>query len=60
MKPARFRYVRAGSLAEATALLAEAPGETKLLAGGQHSLPITPEQVWRWLSSGADSPSPAR
>lgn len=30
MKPARFRYVRAGSLAEATALLAEAPGETKL------------------------------
>jgi len=40
MKPARFRYVRAGSLAEATALLAEAPGETKLLAGGQSLVPM--------------------
>ncbi len=24
------------------------------------SLPITPERVWRWLSPGANSPSPAR
>jgi len=40
MKPARFRYARAGSLAEALALLAEAPGETKLLAGGQSLVPM--------------------
>ncbi len=40
MKPARFRYARAGSLAEATALLAEAPGDTKVLAGGQSLVPM--------------------
>lgn len=40
MKPARFRYARAGSLAEATALLAAAPGDTKLLAGGQSLVPM--------------------
>ena len=40
MKPAPFRYARAGSLAEALALLAEAPGDTKLLAGGQSLVPM--------------------
>ena len=40
MKPAPFRYARAGSLAEAVALLAEAPGDTKLLAGGQSLVPM--------------------
>jgi CO/xanthine dehydrogenase FAD-binding subunit len=40
MKPAPFRYARAGSLAEATALLAAAPAETKLLAGGQSLVPM--------------------
>ena len=40
MKPARFRYARAESLGEALALLAEAPGDTKLLAGGQSLVPM--------------------
>jgi carbon-monoxide dehydrogenase medium subunit len=40
MKPARFRYARADSLAEATALLAAAPGDAKLLAGGQSLVPM--------------------
>jgi len=40
MKPARFRYARASSLAEATALLAEAPGDSKVLAGGQSLVPM--------------------
>ena len=40
MKPAPFRYARAGSLAEAVTLLAEAPGDTKLLAGGQSLVPM--------------------
>ncbi len=40
MKPAPFRYARAGSLAEATALLAAGHGETKLLAGGQSLVPM--------------------
>ncbi|HKC07248.1 MAG TPA: xanthine dehydrogenase family protein subunit M [Methylomirabilota bacterium] len=40
MKPAPFRYARADSLAEATALLAAAPGDTKLLAGGQSLVPM--------------------
>jgi carbon-monoxide dehydrogenase medium subunit len=40
MKPAPFRYARAGSLAEATALLAAGDGETKLLAGGQSLVPM--------------------
>jgi carbon-monoxide dehydrogenase medium subunit len=40
MKPARFRYARAGNLAEALALLTEAPGDTKLLAGGQSLVPM--------------------
>ena len=40
MKPAPFRYARAGSLAEATALLAAEPGEAKLLAGGQSLVPL--------------------
>jgi carbon-monoxide dehydrogenase medium subunit len=40
MKPARFRYARASTLAEAITLLAEAPGEAKLLAGGQSLVPM--------------------
>jgi carbon-monoxide dehydrogenase medium subunit len=40
MKPAPFRYARAWSLAEATALLAEAPGDAKVLAGGQSLVPM--------------------
>jgi len=40
VKPAPFRYARAGSLAEAIALLAGAPGENKLLAGGQSLVPM--------------------
>ena len=40
MKPAPFRYARARSLAEATALLAEAPGDAKVLAGGQSLVPM--------------------
>jgi carbon-monoxide dehydrogenase medium subunit len=40
VKPAPFRYARAGSLAEAIALLAEAPDDTKLLAGGQSLVPM--------------------
>jgi len=40
MKPAPFRYARASTLAEAIALLAEAPGERKLLAGGQSLVPM--------------------
>jgi len=40
MKPAPFHYARPGSLAEATALLAAAPADTKLLAGGQSLVPM--------------------
>jgi carbon-monoxide dehydrogenase medium subunit len=40
VKPAPFRYARAAGLAEATALLAAAPGESKLLAGGQSLVPM--------------------
>lgn len=40
MKPAPFRYARPSSLPEATALLAAAPGDTKLLAGGQSLVPM--------------------
>jgi carbon-monoxide dehydrogenase medium subunit len=40
MKPAPFRYAHAGSLAEAVALLAAAPADTKLLAGGQSLVPM--------------------
>jgi carbon-monoxide dehydrogenase medium subunit len=40
MKPAPFRYARPSTLAEAIALLAEAPGERKLLAGGQSLVPM--------------------
>jgi carbon-monoxide dehydrogenase medium subunit len=40
MKPASFRYARASTLAEAIALLAEAPGESKVLAGGQSLVPM--------------------
>jgi CO/xanthine dehydrogenase FAD-binding subunit len=40
MKPAPFRYARAGTLAEAVALLAAGPEETKLLAGGQSLVPM--------------------
>ena len=40
MKPARFRYARPSTLAEAIALLGEAPGESKVLAGGQSLVPM--------------------
>jgi aerobic carbon-monoxide dehydrogenase medium subunit len=40
MKPAPFRYARPSTLAEAIALLAEAPGESKVLAGGQSLVPM--------------------
>ena len=40
MKPASFRYARASTLAEAIALLAAAPGESKVLAGGQSLVPM--------------------
>jgi len=40
MKPASFSYVRAGSAHEAVRLLAERPGEVRLLAGGQSLVPL--------------------
>ena len=40
MKPAPFRYAHAASLADAIALLAAVPGETKVLAGGQSLVPM--------------------
>ncbi|TMD94935.1 MAG: xanthine dehydrogenase family protein subunit M [Chloroflexi bacterium] len=40
MKPAPFRYVRAGSVAEAVAELAAAGGDAKPLAGGQSLVPL--------------------
>jgi aerobic carbon-monoxide dehydrogenase medium subunit len=40
VKPAPFRYARAADLPEAAALLAAAPGENKLLAGGQSLVPM--------------------
>ncbi|HZP39653.1 MAG TPA: FAD binding domain-containing protein [Methylomirabilota bacterium] len=40
MKPAPFRYARPATAAEAVALLASAPGEAKLLAGGQSLMPL--------------------
>lgn len=39
MKPAAFVYAKARSLDEAIALLREAPGEARLLAGGQSLMP---------------------
>jgi CO/xanthine dehydrogenase FAD-binding subunit len=40
MKPAPFRYARAGSLTEAIALLVAGPGDAKVLAGGQSLVPM--------------------
>ncbi len=40
MKPALFSYVRARSASEAVRLLAERPGEVRLLAGGQSLMPL--------------------
>ncbi|MBS0559002.1 MAG: FAD binding domain-containing protein [Proteobacteria bacterium] len=40
MKPAAFDYVRAGSVAEAAALLAEGAPDARLLAGGQSLGPM--------------------
>jgi len=40
MKPADFDYSRAGSIAEAVALLAAAGGEGKIIAGGQSLVPL--------------------
>jgi carbon-monoxide dehydrogenase medium subunit len=51
MKPAPFDYIRPASLADAFAVLAEAPDSTKLLAGGQSLMPmlnlrlVRPERV---------------
>jgi CO/xanthine dehydrogenase Mo-binding subunit len=42
MKPAAFVYAKARSLDEAIALLREAPGEARLLAGGQSLMPAAP------------------
>jgi len=40
VKPASFRYARAGSLAEAIALLAAGHGDAKILSGGQSLVPM--------------------
>lgn len=40
MKPARFDYVRAESLADALAVLASEGGDARVLAGGQSLLPM--------------------
>lgn len=40
MKPARFDYVRAGSVAEALDVLRREGGEARVLAGGQSLLPM--------------------
>jgi carbon-monoxide dehydrogenase medium subunit len=40
VKPASFRYARAGSLAEAIARLAAGHGDAKILAGGQSLVPM--------------------
>jgi aerobic carbon-monoxide dehydrogenase medium subunit len=40
VKPAPFDYVRAGTVAEAVQVLAEAEGDGKVLAGGQSLVPV--------------------
>lgn len=40
MKPARFEYIRAASLAEAHAALAESGDEARVIAGGQSLVPM--------------------
>ncbi|MEP9349154.1 FAD binding domain-containing protein [Xanthobacter sp. KR7-225] len=40
MKPARFDYVRAEAVAHAAAILADAGGDGKVLAGGQSLMPM--------------------
>ena len=40
MKPARFHYVRAASIAEAVLLLAEHGDDASILAGGQSLMPV--------------------
>ena len=40
MKPARFDYIRAETLAEAHAALAEEGGDARVIAGGQSLLPM--------------------
>src|SRR5262249_48798490 len=47
MKPARFDYVRAESLAEAHDLLAAEGGEASVLAGGQSLLPLLSTRLAR-------------
>jgi len=47
MKPARFDYVRAESLAEAHDVLAAEGGETSVLAGGQSLLPLLSTRLAR-------------
>ena len=47
MKPARFDYVRAESLAEAHDVLATEGGEVSVLAGGQSLLPLLSTRLAR-------------
>jgi CO/xanthine dehydrogenase FAD-binding subunit len=47
MKPARFDYVRAESIAEAHELLAAEGGEASVLAGGQSLLPLLSTRLAR-------------
>ena len=47
MKPARFDYVRAASLAEAHDVLAAEGGEASVLAGGQSLLPLLSTRLAR-------------
>jgi 2-furoyl-CoA dehydrogenase FAD binding subunit len=47
MKPARFDYVRAESLAEAHGVLAAEGGEASVLAGGQSLLPLLSTRLAR-------------
>jgi 2-furoyl-CoA dehydrogenase FAD binding subunit len=47
MKPARFDYVRAESIAEAHAVLAAEGGEASVLAGGQSLLPLLSTRLAR-------------
>ncbi len=47
MKPAPFRYARAGTVTEAVSLLAASPGEARLLAGGQSLMPLLTRRIAR-------------
>lgn len=47
MTPTAFDYRRAGSVAEALALLQEGGPEAKLLAGGHSLIPMMKQQIGR-------------